>query len=83
MKRRYVVELDETFWLGGRPHDVEEVVEASSPDAAIRRVMRERGLSFVADAWVHVEGAKRQRFVYRGFVRLVLPMREGMSDEPS
>jgi hypothetical protein len=72
MKRRYVVELDKEFWLVGNPHDVTDVVEASSPDVAIRKVMRQHRLTRVSDAWVHVEGVKPLRFTYRSHVTVVL-----------
>ena len=69
MTRRYVVEFDETYWLCDRPHDVTAVVEAYSPDVAIRRVMHTHHLSFVADAWTRVEGG-RWRSTYRCGVSL-------------
>jgi hypothetical protein len=72
MKRRYVVELDTSFWLVGNSHDVTDVVEASSPDSAIREVMRRHGLASVSDAWAHVEGLKPQHFTSRSDVTIVL-----------
>jgi hypothetical protein len=77
MKRRYVVELDTSFWLVGNPHDVIDVVEASSPDAAIHKVMRQHRMACVSDAWAHVEGEKPQRFTYRSGITVVLsPQKE-------
>ena len=78
MKQRYVVELDKEFWLVGNPHDVTDVVEASSPDAAIRKVMRTHRMASVSDAWVHVEGAIPQRFTYRYGVTVVLASCKGV-----
>ncbi len=78
MKRWYVVELDRTFWRVGNPHDVTDVVEASSPDAAIRKVMRQHRMTSVSDAWAHVEGEKPQRFTYRSDVTIVLAARKGV-----
>lgn len=72
MKQRYVVELDRTFWLVGHPHDVTEVVEASSPDVAMRKVMRKHRMTHVDDAWVHVEGVKPLQCTYRADVTVVL-----------
>ena len=72
MKRRYVVELDTMFWLVGNPHDVTDVVEASSPDVAIRKVMRKHRMNCVSDAWAHVEGATPPCFTYRSDVTAVL-----------
>ncbi len=79
MKRRYVVELDTTFWLVGNPHDVTDVVEASSPDTAIRQVMRKHRMGCVSDAWVHVEGMTSPRFTYRSEVKIVLSPRKEVS----
>ena len=76
MKRRYVVELDTAFWLVGNPHDVTDVVEASSPDAAIHKVMRQHRIACVSDAWAHVEGEKPPRFTYRSDVKVVLAARK-------
>jgi hypothetical protein len=76
MQRHYVVELDKEFWLVGNPHDVTDVVEASSPDVAIRKVMRKHRMASVSDAWVHVEGEKPQRFTYRSDVMIVLAARK-------
>ena len=70
MKQRYVVELDKEFWLFGTSHDVTDVVEASSPDVAIRKVMRKHRLASVSDAWVHIEGVTPQHFTYRYEVTL-------------
>ena len=78
MKHRYVVELDKEFWLVGNPHDVTDVVEASSPDAAIHKVMRQHRMASVSDAWVHVEGVKPQHFTYRSDVTIVLAARKGV-----
>ena len=78
MKQRYVVELDTTFWLVGHPHDVTDVVEASSPDVAIRKVMRQHRMGFVSDAWVHVEGVKPPHFTYRADVTIVLAAHKGV-----
>ncbi|HVB21872.1 MAG TPA: hypothetical protein VNG51_08010 [Ktedonobacteraceae bacterium] len=72
MKQRYVVELDTVFWLVGNPHAVTDVVEASSPDVAIRKVMRQHRMACVSDAWAHVEGVKPPRFTYRSDVTVVL-----------
>jgi hypothetical protein len=76
MKQRYVVELDKEFWLVGNPHDVTAVVEASSPDVAIRKVMRKHRMASVTDAWVHVEGVKPPQFTYRSAVTIVLAARK-------
>ena len=78
MKRRYVVELDTAFWLVGTPHDVTDVVEASSPDVAIRKVMRQHRMGVVSDAWVHVEGVTPQRFTYRSDAMVALSLRKGV-----
>ena len=78
MKQRYVVELDRAFWVVGNPHDVTDVVEASSPDAAIRKVMRKHRMTSVTDAWVHVEGVTPLRFTYRSDVMIVLSARKGV-----
>ncbi|HVB20717.1 MAG TPA: hypothetical protein VNG51_02070 [Ktedonobacteraceae bacterium] len=72
MKRRYVVELDTAFWLVGTPHDVTEVVEASSLDVAIRKVMHKHRIAFVSDAWAHIEGVTPFRCTYRSDVTVVL-----------
>jgi hypothetical protein len=78
MQRRYVVELDKELWLVGNLHDVTDVVEASSPDAAIRKMMRQHRLDYVSDAWVHVEGAIPQHFTYRYGVTVVLAPCKGV-----
>ena len=76
MKQRYVVELDRTSWLVGNPHDVTDVIEASSPDVAIRKVMRKHRMTHVDDAWAHVEGMKPLQFTYRADVTIVLAPRK-------